>query len=415
MIGILCEDDVQQVAQAIADDLAQAYGDQLQVQILSASVQSKWPVKQAWDDLLIVLYKGSTFPGTGTVFMQDYLQTTNGVGFILPVALFPHHTMPPVPISRLKAILLDDQANGPSGQIARRVGALLGLRLRHRDTKVFISYRAVDGHAIAQQLYERLEAEGFKPWLDKAQDAYDGAQNIPGGADVQTVLEVHLRQANLVLLVDTPGEPESRWIKLEIDTANAHLMPILPVCCRTADDHRQGPRFRALRDLQRWVDVTLRQDRATGPLEETELAMIIGEMETYLCELYRRKLRMPHVVSKQFHACGFTWTPVDLEKHVYESIKRYDARIRRRVLSHCSVFDEVYAPALRAFVAHIAGLDVHARANFNLFIYDGEILPAPEIEQLYMEESLENVVDLLVLHHQELLPLLASDFKRISP
>jgi hypothetical protein len=414
MIGILCEDDSKEVARIIANHVVEAYNDQVQVQLLSPTEGSVWPVEQAWDDLLIVLYSSTDFPEPGIVFMQKYLQARNDGGFVLPIAISPLHSRPPEPIRHLKAIPYDDRAIGPSGRITQRIGAILGLHLRHRDTRIFISYRAVDGRAIAQQLYDRLESEGFRPWLDEARDAYDGAQNIPGGTDVQKAIEANLHEANLILLVDTPKAPESGWINMEINMANAHLVPILPVCCRAENDGRQGPRFRALWELRRYVPVKFRPDKASDPLEEMELGSIMAAMETYLCELYRRKLRVPYVVSEQFRAAGFTWTPVDLGRYIYESVKHYSVQIRSSVLSHCSIFDEVYKVALRGFVTFIKGSEVGLGANFRLFIYDGEILPEPELQHLYTEENLDSITNLIVLHHQQVLLLLASDFKRVS-
>ena len=170
MIGIICENEVQPIAQAISRDLAQAYNDQLQVTSMPTNEHAAWLTEPAWDDLLIVLYDTRNFPEIGSMLIQDYLSMTDGRGYVLPVALHPQRQMPPEPIGHLKAILYDDLAKGVSGRIARRIGAMLGLRLRHADTKVFISYRAVDDNTIAQQLYAFLQGDGFRPWLDEAQD-----------------------------------------------------------------------------------------------------------------------------------------------------------------------------------------------------------------------------------------------------
>jgi hypothetical protein len=415
MIGILCENEAQLIAQAICGDLAQAYHGQLQVTIIPAHEQTAWSTEPVWDDLLIVLYDTQHFPEMGKRFIQAYLDMSDARGYVLPVALHPQRQRPPEPISHLKAILYDDTAKGTTGRIARRVGALLGLRLRRGDTKVFISYRAVDGSAIAQQLEAFLHSHGFNPWRDEAQDADDGDPNIQGGENVQTVLDTHLRQAALILLVDTPEAPASKWIKFEIDTANAQLLPILPVCCRDEDDRRHGPRFRSLMDLQRWVEVTLRPHPPAMPLEDTELDRIMDEMESYLCEIYRRKSKIPYEVSKQFRAHDFAWTALDDSRRLYQSLKRYNVRIRHQILLHCSIFDEVYTPALQAFVAYAKQPAVGPQTNFRLFIYGGEVLPELEIEELYTAAHLDDEANLIVLHHQELLHLLASDFKRLSP
>ena len=71
--------------------------------------------------------------------------------------------------------------------------------------------------------------------------------------------------------------------------------------------------------------------------------------------------------------------------------------------SHCSVFDQIYTPALTRFCTFLKGT---GRANYSLFIYDGELLAPPQLEDLVRGLD-ENVI---ILHHQELAALIDSNF-----
>ncbi|MFI5331033.1 MAG: toll/interleukin-1 receptor domain-containing protein [Desulfobaccales bacterium] len=409
MIVIVCETETHKIAKAISADLAHAYKDQLQVAILIASDTIVWPAEYSWDDLLIVIYQNADFPKIGKDFISEYRQSRGQNSFVLPVSVNLANKTPPEPVSDIKAILYDDVAKGEFGRIANRVGAILGLRIRHRDHKIFISYRAVDGNLIAQKLNEFLEENGFRPWLDEAPDRYDGEPNIPVGTNVQAVIEQNLKDANLIVLIDTPKAPQSRWLKLEIDTANAHLIPILPICFRPTSDKRNGPHFSSLRELQRWVDISWLDNN--GPtIDDSVLYDIMDKMETYLCDIYRRKLRVPNLVQNQFVSRGFSWEELDRHKYIYDSLKQNDLRIRFRAISHCSIFDEVYKPALKVFAEYCDSTP----ASYLLYVYDGEILSEIEMEDLYSEAIVKKAMNLIILHNQEVSTILDSIFAGVS-
>jgi hypothetical protein len=404
MIIILCESDSKDIAQAISDDLALAYNDKLEISILKASDAIAWPYDPAWDDLLIVLFKDNNFPEAGKKFIQEYCLRDNS--FILPISVNSEHQKPPDPIGGIKAICFENENRGNDGHIIKRIGAMMGLRLRHRDHKIFISYRAIDGNLIADQLYAFLKQNGFNPWLDVAKDEYDAEPSIQGGEDVQLIIEKNLAEANLLLLIDTPKAIESRWINLEVDSAISQLIPILPICCKEATNPTKGPRFRPLRELQRWVEAKPCQGDI---LEEIKLSEILDEIENYLCEIYQRKLRVPFLVSREFNSRGFSWKIISQQKYLYGSEKQYSARVKHLVLSHCSIFNQISSPILRVILDNISGLT----ANYFLFVYDGELLPDNEIIGICSDTEVE-AINLIILHHQEIPLLLDSDFKLIS-
>jgi hypothetical protein len=77
------------------------------------------------------------------------------------------------------------------------------------------------------------------------------------------------------------------------------------------------------------------------------------------------------------------------------------------VLSHCSIFDQIYVPALKRFADYLRTTD---HANYSLFIYDGELLSALQLQEL-VEDQLQEVI---ILHHQELATLIDSSFTKLG-
>ncbi len=333
MIGILYQEKDTVEAEITAEDIQQAYEGHLQTLLVSGIEVRKTPAAEpSWDDLLIVLFSSDDFSKEIEGFISSYLGLRHPK-CILPVNLDPNHRVPPAPISGIKAVPYDSGLRGQSSRIAKRVGAMLGLRLRHQDNKIFISYRASDGSNIAKQAFDFLRENGFEVWLDEAKDEYDGEGKIPGGADVQEVIEQNLIKADLVLLIDTPKARESNWIRMEINHANANLIPILPVCFRTMNDHLRGPRLLSLKALQRWVEIEQYRDANDYIMNNDNLDKVLGELEAYLCEIFRRKLRIPEVARRQFLLHGFDWAAIDQTKHLYESMKQFSKRFKRVIVS----------------------------------------------------------------------------------
>jgi hypothetical protein len=406
MIVILYQDGCEAVATSAVADIAGAFAGQVEAQAIAASAPPAWPGDRSWDDLLVIIYCNDDFPATGSQFVADFIAQRPGTALLLPVATDPAFRKPPGVAAGIKALAYDAAAPGPDGRLVSRAGGMLGLRVQGRDTKIFISYRASDGAGIATQLYEYLTASGHRAYLDEAKEI-DGDTAIRPGSDVQKEIDEALKGANLLLLIDTPDAPSSRWIRHEVDTADSLLLPILPICFRKVGDPKQGPRFRSLLELQRWVLCQVPPAPATPPLADNQLAQIVDEAEKYLCEIFRRKCRVPFIVEKEFVSRGFAWKVLDQRLLIFESSKTHSARLHTRVCSHCSVFDQIYMPALRRFCAF---LNETGRANWSLFIYDGkELLTEPQLEELAVDEG-----DVLILHHQELAALIDSNFTMLG-
>jgi hypothetical protein len=213
-----------------------------------------------------------------------------------------------------------------------------------------------------------------------------------------------LDKSNLVLLIDTPSAPDSKWITHEVDTAGSLLLPILPICFRDKRDSKRGPRFKSLFALQRWVEFQNPAPAHRRPLTASQLDEIVSTAEKYLCEIFQRKCRVPFIVEKEFVSRGFGWRALDQRLLMFRSSKGTNWRVRTNILSHCSIFDPSYGPALKRFWSFLEDVDRH---NYSLFLYDGELIPEPQLQKIVREAKDESVI---ILHHQELAALIDSNF-----
>lgn len=408
MIVILHSPGTRDLAERIESELGAKFRDQVEVVLNDASSPFPWPREVNWDDFLLVIYESSTFPDAGNDFIAEYLGLRSRKVGLLPVAVDLSHRAPPRAAGEIKAFALDASDSSSHDRLLNRIGAMVGLRVQPRDNQIFISYRAADGTQIALQLEEYLKGFGYPVWRDEAKDL-DGETKILPGNPVQTEINAALDKAAFVLLLDTPQAPTSPWITHEIDTANARLLPILPICFRSAADAKFGSRFRSLRDLGRLVPVELGFPHGDHPLADGDLRSIVASMEKYICELFRRKCRVPFLVEDTFVKRHYTWKLLEPRLLMAEAIREFSPRLRNRVLNHCSIFDEVHGPAMNAFSEFLAKT---GRPNHALYIYDGELIPEPQLADIL--ESLPAELNVVILHHQELAALIESNFTALK-
>jgi len=408
MIVVLQAEANRKIGENIAANLVEAFKGNVAVKLISASAPTAWTADVNWDDLLIVLFDGTHFSDAGNDFIAEFLKLRQRKALLLPVALDAAHRKPPQAAAAIKALEFDAAASGVEGRLVRRIGAMLGLRAQQRDHPLFISYRASDGMRIAEQLEHHLVSLGYPVWRDEAREM-DGETTILPGSDVQRQIDEGLERASMVLLLDTPAAPHSIWIKHEVDTANGLLLPILPLCFKAENDPKKGPRFPSLLQMQRWVELPFLDRPSTPPLTEEELNRIVGEMELFLCDVFRRKCRVPFIVEKEFVSRAFSWRMVDQRLLMSEALKKHSARLTTKVLSHCSIFDQVHGPALKKFGEF---LKQSGRPNHSLYIYDGELIPEPQLKEIIEATPAEDGV--VILHHQELAALIDSNFTTLT-
>lgn len=404
MIVILYQTGCQALAGKTKSDLLAAFSSHVEVELIHASSATSWPLEASWDDLLLVLYDDKDFPEAGNSFIKEYLQKSSNSRALLPVSVDLKHPVPPDAASAIKALQYDSAASGPNGRLINRIGAMLGLRLQGRDSKIFISYRATDGSKIAEQLNEYFELLGYRPWLDQAKEMNGNTKILPGSY-VQQEIDNALRDASLVLLLDTPAAPASPWIKHEVDTAISLMTPILPICFRKAEDRRRGSHFPAVSESQRFVPIQIPTEINDLLLSSSELDEIANEAEIFLCEILRRKCRVPFLVEKDFVSHGFDWKELDERLMMFMSSKSTSNKTTR-LLSHCSIFEHIYAPALKLYRRFLTEAAGH---NHSLFIYDGDLLSEFEV-QVFIEPEYDPVD---ILHYSQLKQYIASGFTEL--
>lgn len=403
MIVILSEIRFREKCAEIQAALAAKYPD-IPANCLDPTSQPIWPAPETWADVLVVPFDDQPLSSSARLFVDSVLARSTKV-FVLPVAISDKKAPPP-PLDSIKALPWEDD-NFSRG--CMRIGARLGLSLRSRNHTIFISYRAVDGTEVATQIEAFLKGEGYNVWRDDSKDAFDGQTSIPPGEEVQREIEENLKPADMVLLLDTPRACESPWINLEVNLANGNLIPVLPVLFRKPDERILCSRFRALATLQRNALVELNAGDTLGNITQPGLLKILQEMEEYLCDIFQRRLRVPHCVQRDFTKFSYEWAPRD--RFVYEAVQRAQGRIRLRVFSHCSFFDGIYDPSLCAFIRHLRALT--ARANYALYIYDGALIPSAQLRVIEKAAELEDSSEVILLHHQELLAALQSNFTQV--
>src|SRR5689334_6989454 len=110
--------------------------------------------------------------------------------------------------------------------LASETGGYIGTRQGVPMGKVFISY-AHEDHALAQRVCERLEALGFKPWIDRQEPAAKD--------DISTVIDGQIGQVDAVLVLWSERSRSSVWVRgealrgLEGDKYfGALLAPVVP-------------------------------------------------------------------------------------------------------------------------------------------------------------------------------------------
>jgi hypothetical protein len=397
VIRILAEETSEPAAQAIAAALQQQYNLARAPELVPSG--AVWESSVEWDDLLFVIYQSKVLPDPAVNYIQTYRDAHKSREAIIPVSTNPDFKRPPEPLSGLKAAEYDGTP-ATLDRIVKVAGVFLGQALRPGSQRIFVSYRQTDGAALAQEIYKRLEAASFQPWLDVAKE------NIAIGADVQNDIQRGIDTAALILLVDTPDAPASPWVSIEVDLANAQLLPVLPI---VAGGERTS-RFIQLQSLRRQALVK-QNGLDAAPLSDAEWEGVRREIEELLLSTFRRRLKILSRAQATFQANGYNWQALDERLRMYLADKEIDLVGKMIVLSHCLVQDVTYLPALVAYWNHVEKNRDLANINQKLCIYDRDNV----LSQAEMKTLRNNLpgVNAIFAHYNELEILVSTTFTRL--
>jgi len=333
-----------------------------------------------WDDILLVFYDKDCVVNTKIRKVIKLYQEDN---IVIPVNI-SDDSPPPEPVSGIKAFKASDYTNfnDTSKQFLIRVQALLGVKLRNPESKIFISYKSSDGKEIAKEIEVFLKVNGFDVYMDEAKGDYDGQGKLASGVDVQKELQKNLKDASMVLLLDTPKASESFWIKEEINWAIGNLIPVLPIIIE--HKNKKGSRFLSLKGLSRYWNY----NKSLGDL--------LNEVEMFLSSIYVSKKRIYFEAKRIFNNYKYSWEELDEHKKIYKSQKG-EYREMVKIVSHCVYYDIENLKYLEK-----AGkiINNYMNSNYRYFIYDGEVLNKISIDYIYSESKIFE--DFRILNHQEL-------------
>ncbi len=114
--------------------------------------------------------------------------------------------------------LINGEKWSSAPEIAELVLRQLGVT--DRDRRVFLSYRRKESTPVALQLYERLNQAGFMVFLDYF--------SVDRGVVIQDRITQALDEMSFVLLLETKGAAESKWVaEDEIGYALNHRLGLL--------------------------------------------------------------------------------------------------------------------------------------------------------------------------------------------
>jgi len=286
----------------------------------------------------------------------------------------PSRRRPPEPLVAVKAIEYRDVYGIHGERLARRVGALLGLRLRGENHRVFVSHRKSDGASAAETVTRFLTDNGYDAWFDE--------HRLDGGDIVQDKIERIVRESSLLLLLDTPDAVHSEWMWREVDAALRNFVPIVPVVMRTSGEAVPPlPGFRNAAELFfHYLAVHLQGDGVVVPPGETALQEMLEAMEQYVSRLLRSQRSLAAKVEQTFLDAGFEWQVLDGRRHLYHGQKD-DHGDLTRFLSHCSAASPRNREAVAAFRRLTLPPPAPSEFNFRLFVYEPP-LPQPELMRL---------------------------------
>lgn len=186
---------------------------------------------------------------------------------ILPVWRTGTHVFLPPQFSIPNAAFWQSNIN----EVIPRILGLMGVS--EEEQRIFISYRRTDTSAFAEQLFDRLNHEGFDVFLDRF--------SIEPGVNFQTRLYQELADKAMVLLLESANYQDSKWVQLEIDFAKKYRLGLLAI---NVDPTKKVP---SVDDEYRRA-VSLDSTSKTLPQHELD-TLILDIKEQHAIAMYRKR------------------------------------------------------------------------------------------------------------------------------
>jgi hypothetical protein len=139
------------------------------------------------------------------------------------IASWPHTVLPVIP--RGASVLIPSPLNAVNAVFWQRdieeiIPRILGLvAVSESDQRIFISYKRTDTQDFAEQLFDRLNHEGFDVFLDRF--------SINPGLNFQNRLGQELLDKSMVLFLESKDYQESEWVRHEVIFARQYRLGIL--------------------------------------------------------------------------------------------------------------------------------------------------------------------------------------------
>lgn len=206
---------------------------------------------------LFFAYRGARSTGIEALVEPENTEKMD----VLPVIASPAGaSLLPTPLAPFNAFVRE--RFGDQWPVALADEVLARAWLHRRRRRVFVSYVRREASGLAHQLVDALRPRGFDVFLDLC--------DVATGEPFQSALKAWLADADMLVLLASPGLELSKWVMDELVFAELRTIGVLPLVWQTAGD---GVRARV---GSRGVEVA--PDPSTGRIAESALLDVVATL-----------------------------------------------------------------------------------------------------------------------------------------
>ena len=267
--------------------------------------------------LVILILPGRVFTAVEAARISRFEAEVGDEIRLLPVAPPGVGAVPPPPLAPYVSAPGDENDAFNMKQVATWLLIHFYLRASCDEKSVFISYRTKDGKAAAARLAAGLAERRFAVFRDENLDD-DKQKLLKWGTQAQQSLTERINRHGVLLLVDTPEAVESPWVRIEVDSAHAHLKPIFPLVLHPAsltyEDVGRGGRFPLNRANQIGISCpyeTLTEEGIKKAIDKPFLDNLVIELGKYLAQHHHVTRYLIRSTDHQFQSLKFRFEKVD--------------------------------------------------------------------------------------------------------